>query len=164
MITIRCTHLATASTGSDALASTGSVGLVSNRQSEPRLRIKDDLYLPYLNVQSFQDVGVQALTMQKLQKHNVDIACISKIRMPDTGHSLVKVPGEEACYHLYHSGVVDNAGRHGVAIAFSEAAQVALLPWVLISPRLASVLLKGTTVNLTVIAVEESNDCCFVSR
>ncbi len=28
------------------------------------------------------------------------------------------MPREEACYHLYHSGVVDNTGRRGVAIAF----------------------------------------------
>ncbi len=40
--------------------------------------------------------------------------------------------------HLYHSGIVDNTGRHGVIIALSEAAQVALLAWVPISPRLAS--------------------------
>ncbi len=39
--------------------------------------------------------------------------------------------------HLYHSGVVDNTGRHGVIIALSEAAQVALLAWVPISPHLA---------------------------
>ncbi len=65
---------------------------------------------------------------------------------------MIKVPGEEACYHLYHSGVVDNTGRHGVAIALSEAAQAALLAWVPISSRLASARLKGTTVNLTVIA------------
>ncbi len=25
-----------------------------------------------------------------------------------------KVPGEKACYHLYHSGVVNNTGKHGV--------------------------------------------------
>ncbi len=42
------------------------------------------------------------------------------------GHSVIKVPGEEACYHLYHSGVVDNTGRYAVAIALSEAAHVAL--------------------------------------
>ncbi len=41
--------------------------------------------------------------------------------------------------HLYHSKVLDNTGRHGVVIAISEAAQAALLAWVPISPRLASV-------------------------
>ncbi len=56
--------------------------------------------------------------MRKLRKYNVDIVCLSKVRITDSGHSLVNVPGEEACYHLYHSGVVDNTGRHGVSIAF----------------------------------------------
>ncbi len=66
---------------------------------------------------------------------------------------MIKVPGEEACYHLYHSGVVDNTGRCGLAIALNEAAQAALLAWRPISSRLASARLKGTTVNLTVVAV-----------
>ncbi len=96
---------------------------------------------------------MQALTMWELRKCNVDIACLSEVRIPDSGHSVIKVPGEEACYHLYYSEVVDNSGRHGVAIALSEAAQAALLAWVPISSRLARALLKGTTVNLTVIAV-----------
>ncbi len=50
-----------------------------------------------------------------LRKYNVDIACFSDVRIPDSGHSMSKVPGEEACYHLYHSGVVNNTGTHGVA-------------------------------------------------
>ncbi len=66
---------------------------------------------------------------------------------------MIKVPGEEACYHLYHSGLVDNTGRHGVAIALSEAAQAALLAWVPISHHLASARLRGTMVNLTFEAV-----------
>ncbi len=48
---------------------------------------------------------------------------------------VVKAPGEEACYHLYYSEVVDNTGRQGGAIALSEAAQAALLAWVPISSR-----------------------------
>ncbi len=96
---------------------------------------------------------MQALTMRELRNFNADIACLSKVRIPDSGHSVIKVPGEEACYHLYHSGVVDNTGKHGVATALSEATQAALLAWVPISSRLASALLKGTAVNLTVIAV-----------
>ncbi len=72
----------------------------------------------------------------------MNIACLSEIRIPDSGDSVIKVPGEEACYHLYHSGVVGETGRHGVAIALSEAAQVALLAWVPISSRLDSARLK----------------------
>ncbi len=91
--------------------------------------------------------------MRELCKYNVDIACISKVRIPDSGHSAINVPGEEAFYHLYHSGVVDNIGRHGVAIALSEVAQAAFLAWVPSSPRLASTRIKGTTVNLAVVAI-----------
>ncbi len=43
-----------------------------------------------------------------------------------------------------------------MAIALSEAAQSALLVWVPISSRLFSARLKGTTVNLTVVAVHAS--------
>ncbi len=88
--------------------------------------------------------------MRELRKYNVDIACLLEVRIPDRGHSLIKVPGEEACYYLYHSGVVDNTGRFGVAITLSEAAQAALLACVPISCRLASARLKETTVNLAV--------------
>ncbi len=67
-----------------------------------------------------------------------------------------QAPREDARHHLYHSGVVDNAGRHCVAIAISAAAQAALLAWVPIPSRLASVRLKGTAVNLTDMAVYAS--------
>ncbi len=93
MTIIRSTHQATAFPGSDALAPPGSVGQVSNRQAEPLLRRKDDLHVAYWNVPSLQDVGVQALTMRELRKYNVDIACLSEVRIPDSGHTLIKVPG-----------------------------------------------------------------------
>ncbi len=153
MTTLRSTHQATAFPGSNAIAPLGSVGQVSNRQTEPFLRRKDDLHVTYWNVRTLKDVGVQALTMLELRKYNVNIACLSEVRIPDSGHSVIKVTGEEARYHIYHCEAVGNSGRHGLAIALSEAAQAALFAWVPISPRLASARLKGTTVNLTVIAV-----------
>ncbi len=102
---------ATAFPGSDALAPPGSVGRVPKRQAEPLLRRNDDLHLAYITVRTLQDVGVQAMTMRELRKYNVDIDCLSEVRIPDSGHSVIKLPGEEACYHLYHSGVVDNTER-----------------------------------------------------
>ncbi len=146
----RTTHLATTSPGSDELSPPGSVGQVSNWQAEPLLRRKDELNVAYWNVRALQDAGAQALTMRELRKYNVDIACLLEVRIPHRGHSLIKVPGEEACCYLYHSGVVDNTGRYGVAIILSEAAQAALLECVPISSRLASARLKGSMVNLTV--------------
>ncbi len=84
-------------------------------------------------------------------------------------YNVIEVPGEEACYHLYHSGVVDNTGRYGMVIALSEDAQASLLAWVPISSRLANARPKGTTENLTVIAVyvptldagEKTNDSFY---
>ncbi len=51
--------------------------------------------------------------MRELRKYNADIADLLEVRIPDSGYSVIKVPDEEACYHLYHNGVVDNSGRHG---------------------------------------------------
>ncbi len=59
--------------------------------------------------------------MRELRKYSMDIARCLEVRIHDSGHSVIKVPGEEAPYHLYHSGVVDNTGRHGVTICLSDA-------------------------------------------
>ncbi len=90
--------------------------------------------------------------MREIRKYNVNIACLLGVRIPESGHSVIKVAGEEACFHFYHSDVVDTSGRLGVAITLSEATQAALLACVSISSPLASARLKRTTVNLTVIA------------
>ncbi len=96
------------------------------------------------------------MTMLELCKCNLDIACLSGVRIPDSGHSVIKVPVVDICYHLYHSGVVDNTGRHGVAIALTEAAQAALMAWVPISPRLASERLIKTYYASTKMKVRAS--------
>ncbi len=70
---------------------------------------------------------VQALRMRELQKYNVDIACLSKVRISDSGHFVIKVPGEESYLRLYRIKVVDNWRRYGVVIALSEAVQAQLL-------------------------------------
>ncbi len=81
------------------------------------------------------------------------IAYLSDVRIPDYGHTVIKVPGKETYNHLYHCGVVSNAERCGVAIALSETAKAALLVWVSISTRLANAHLRRVTVNFTVVAV-----------
>ncbi len=110
MTIIERPHQVTASPGSDALALPSSVGQVPIQQSGRILRKKDDIRVAYWNVRTLQDVGMQALTMRELWKYNMDISWIPEVRIPDSGHSVIKVPGEEACYHLYHSGVMDNTG------------------------------------------------------
>ncbi len=58
----------------------------------------------------------------------MDIACLLEVRILDRVHSAIKVPSAEACYYLYHSGVVDNSGRHGVAIALNKL-PLKMHPW-----------------------------------
>ncbi len=128
---------------------------MSRHQTGPILRRKDELHVACWNVRTLQDVGAQALAVRGLRKYNVEIACLSEIRVPDSGHSVLKVPVEEVCCHLYHSGVVDNSGRHVVAIALREDAQVALLARVPSSPRLASARMEGAIVNVIIIAVDD---------
>ncbi len=75
--------------------------------------------------------------MRTLMAYRVEVACLSEVYRPGSGHKEIKVPSTDATYHLYHSGVQDNTGRHGVALVLSSAANAALLDWVPISPRLA---------------------------
>ncbi len=68
---------------------------MSIRKAEPLLRRKDDLHIAYWNVRTLQDVGVQALTMLELRTYFVDTACLLKVRILDSGRSVIKVPGKE---------------------------------------------------------------------
>ncbi|CAI9735248.1 Hypothetical predicted protein [Octopus vulgaris] len=61
--------------------------------------------------------------MKALHKYCVNVACLSEVRLADVGHLPIRVPGEDVSYHLYHSGVTDNSGLHGVAVALSPDAQ-----------------------------------------
>ncbi|CAI9726958.1 Hypothetical predicted protein [Octopus vulgaris] len=119
----------------------------------PLFRRRKDLRVACWNVRTLCDDGVQALTMKALHRYRVSVACLSEVRLADVGHLPIKVPGEEFTYHLYHSGVTDNSGLHGVATALSPDAQAALLAWQPISHRLALVRLKGQISNVSVIAV-----------
>ncbi len=64
--------------------------------------------------------------MREFLKYNVDAGCLSEIRIPVDGHSVIKVPGEETCYY---SGGVEKTVRYVVAITPNEVAQAALLAW-----------------------------------
>ncbi len=79
-----------------------------------------------------------------------------EVRISGDGHTVIKVPCEETCYHLYHSKVVDNTGKQDVAVALSGAVHTVLLVWLPMSFRLASARLKRTTVNLNVVPVNAS--------
>ncbi len=76
----------------------------------------------------------------------MDIAYLSEVRIPDSGHLVIKVLGVEARYHIYHSRLVDNSRRHCVSNALSEVGKAALFAQEPISPRLH---MKGAMVNIT---------------
>ncbi len=66
------------------------------------------------NVRSLRDEGVQCLPMRTLLAYHVEEACRSEVRLPGSGHKEIRVPHADATYHLYHSGVQDDTGRHRV--------------------------------------------------
>ncbi len=43
---------------------------------------------------------VRTVAMRELQKSNVFFPCLLEIRIAEDGHSVIKVRGEEARYHL----------------------------------------------------------------
>ncbi len=49
-------------------------------------------------LQTLQDVGVHVLTMRELRKYKVNIAYILEAGIPESGHSVIKISGEDACY------------------------------------------------------------------
>nr|VZI45360.1 unnamed protein product [Spirometra erinaceieuropaei] len=97
------------------------------------------------NVRTFLDPGTQSLTARSLHQYNVDVCCLSEVRLPDSGSREIKIPGVESHFTLYHSGLRDSSGRHGVAIALSQQADLALLAWKPVNNRMAYVRLKGNT-------------------
>ncbi|BHF62735.1 hypothetical protein SprV_0200572100 [Sparganum proliferum] len=105
------------------------------------------------NVRTFLDPGTQSLTARSLHQYNVDVCCLSEVRLPDSGSREIKIPGVESHFTLYHSGPRDSSGRHGVAIALSQQADLALLAWEPVNDRMAYVRLKGHFTNISIVAV-----------
>ncbi|BHF59147.1 hypothetical protein SprV_0100210300 [Sparganum proliferum] len=85
--------------------------------------------------------------------YNVDVCRLSEVRLPDSGSREIKIPGVESHFTLYHSGPRDSSGRHGVAIALSQQADVALLAWEPVNDRMAYVRLNGHFTNISIVSV-----------
>ncbi len=109
---------------SDALR---TVGRDQMRLAIPRMQRRVRSKIACRSVRTLSDERVQALTMGTLSTYQVDVAYLSEVRMPGAGQTSIKVPGTDTSYHLFHNGVADNAGRHGVAVALNLVAYVALL-------------------------------------
>ena len=123
-----------------------SVGPVINQQATTVLVRGEVMKVAGWNVRTLRDEGMQSLTIKTLHKYGVGVACLSEVRLPDSGHRIIKVPESDCVYHLHHSGVEDNSRLYGVA-------QAALIAWEPVSHRLATVCLKGAVVNVTVISI-----------
>ncbi|BHF73707.1 hypothetical protein SprV_0401678900 [Sparganum proliferum] len=145
------TH-ATASAGTDALRNPGPV-VRANSMRAGLLNRGRTLGIGCWNVRTFLDPGTQSLTAHSLHQYNVDVCCLSEVRLPDSGCREIKIPGVESHFTLYHSGPRDSSGRHGVAIALSQQADLALLAWEPVNDRMAYVRLKGHFTNISIVAV-----------
>nr|VZI50996.1 unnamed protein product [Spirometra erinaceieuropaei] len=145
------TH-ATASAGTDALRNPGPV-VRANSMRDGLLNRGRTLGIGCWNVRTFLDPGTQILTARSLYQYNVDVCCLSEVRLPDSGSRKIKIPGVESHYILYHNGPRDSSGRHGVAIALSQQADLALLAWEPVNDRMAYVRLKGHFTNISTVSV-----------
>ena len=105
------------------------------------------------NVRTLLNTGSQCLTMRTLHRYQIDIACLSEVRLPSNGCRRIKIPEHDGFYTLYHSGPTDHSGIHGVAIALSDRASRSLLTWKPINQRLAYIRLSGKLFNISIIAV-----------
>ena len=143
---------ATASPGGDASRAHPVAG-AENFNFKAGINIKKSLFIGCWNVRTLMDIGSQTLTLRALYDYQVDITCLSEVRIPGSGSRSLKIPGASANYWLYHSGPEDNSGQYGVAFALSPRAHKSLLSWNPISSRIALARFKGHPFNLTVVSV-----------
>ncbi|BHF74284.1 hypothetical protein SprV_0401736900 [Sparganum proliferum] len=124
--------------------------LATESDPVPFVRSLSDRTLSTIDVSS--DLIKKHIT-RSLHQYNVVVCCLSEVRLPDSGSREIKIPGVESHFTLYHSGPRDSSGRHGVAIALSQQADLALLAWEPVNDRMAYVRLKGHFTNISIVAV-----------
>ncbi|VDN30757.1 unnamed protein product, partial [Dibothriocephalus latus] len=56
------------------------------------------------NWRTLPDPNAQGLTAHRLYQHNLDVCCLSEIRIPGSGAREIKIPGVNSHFTLYHSG------------------------------------------------------------
>jgi endonuclease/exonuclease/phosphatase family metal-dependent hydrolase len=114
------------------------------------------LNISALNVQTLLKTGYQALLATTLNTFNVDVCCLSEIRLPDSGSCRLNVPKQDDSFTLYYSGVPldgDRQGQHGVGIAVNKKLANAIIEWKPINERLAKMRLAAKPANISIIAV-----------
>ncbi|BHF68382.1 hypothetical protein SprV_0301141600 [Sparganum proliferum] len=138
--------------GTDALRNPGPV-VRANSTRAGLLNRGRTLSIGYWDVRTSLDPGTQSLAARSLNQYNVDACCLSKARLPDSGSREIKIHGVESHSTPYHSGLRDFSDRHGVAIAPSQQADLALPDWEPVSDRMAYVRLKGHFTNNSIVSV-----------
>ena len=104
-------YYATASPGGDAPRGLPVLEVINEQaglstfHTESLLHRKVSTNFDYWNVRTMLDPVVQAITMHTLWKYNIQVACLSEVRLPDSGHRVIEVPNARTKYHLYYSGV-----------------------------------------------------------
>ncbi len=112
------------------------------------------LNISALNVRTLLQTGQQALLAATLSNLNIDICCLSELRMPESGTCRIKIPGKTDFFTLYYSGEeAQRQGLNGVGIAISKTVNDALMEWNPITARIAKLRLKAKPANITIIAV-----------
>ncbi|BHF74469.1 hypothetical protein SprV_0501755500 [Sparganum proliferum] len=108
------------------------------------------------NVRTFLDPSTQSLTTRSLNHYNVDVCCLSEVRLPDSGSRGKKIPEVESHFILHPSGPCDSSGGHGVAIALLQQADLALSARQSVNDRMAYVRLKGQLTKISIVFVYAS--------
>ncbi|VDM02869.1 unnamed protein product [Schistocephalus solidus] len=129
---------ATASAGTDALRNPSPMVRVNSMRAG-LLNQNRTLGIGCWNVRTFLDPGAQSLAERSLYQYNIYVCCLSEFRIPDSGSLEIRIPGADSHFPLYHSGLRDFSGRHGVAMALSQQANHALLAWEPVNERMAYV-------------------------
>ncbi|VDN26926.1 unnamed protein product [Dibothriocephalus latus] len=144
-------NTATASPGSDALR-VRLVSGVPNMQASS-LNSRHTLDIGCWNVRTLLDPCRQALLARELWDYKVDVACLSEVRLPDSGTRKINVPQEDSAYVLLHSGSQTNTGLRGVAISMTKEVHNTLLAFEPISEWIVTARFKGTIANMYLVTV-----------
>lgn len=131
----------------------GVVGATT--QKRPRC-----LKLASWNVRTLLQPGCYAKLGLSLKRYQVDFACLSELRLPDSGTTVIETPSpvnNDRCeshpeYVLWHTDR-HPAGQQGVGFAVRHRLKDSVLEWDPVSPRLAYLRVAAKPVNLSLVSV-----------
>lgn len=72
------------------------------------------------NAKTLKKVGGHGITTCTLDDYRVDIARLSKVRLPGSDSQWIKIPGADAICLSYRSGKMINLRLYGVTIALGK--------------------------------------------